>query len=41
MDVPVRRDHAPDLVWPQGGLARVPFRVFSGPPIYAEDRHGC
>ena len=38
MDVPVTRDHAPDLVWPQGGVTRVPFRVFSDPAIYAEEQ---
>jgi hypothetical protein len=29
MDSPLRRDHTPDLVWPQGCLTRVPFRVFA------------
>lgn len=26
---------APDLAWPEGGVTRVPFRVFSDPDIYA------
>ena len=38
MDVPVTRDLASDLVWPQGGVTRVPFRVFSDPEIYAEEQ---
>jgi anthranilate 1,2-dioxygenase large subunit len=38
MDVPVTRDPASDLVWPQGGVTRVPFRVFSDPEIYAEEQ---
>ena len=38
MDVPVTRDLASDLVWPQDGVTRVPFRVFSDPEIYAEEQ---
>ena len=38
MDVPVTRDLARDLVWPQDGVTRVPFRVFSDPAIYAEEQ---
>ena len=29
---------ASDLVWPQGGVTRVPFRVFADPAIYAEEQ---
>ena len=38
MDIPVTRDLASDLVWPRGGVTRVPFRVFSDPAIYAEEQ---
>ena len=38
MDIPVARDRASDLAWPQGGVTRVPFRVFADPAIYAEEQ---
>ena len=38
MDVPVTHDLATDLAWPQDGVTRVPFRVFSDPAIFAEEQ---
>jgi len=38
MDVPVTHELASDLIWPPGGVTRVPFCVFSDPSIYAEEQ---
>jgi phenylpropionate dioxygenase-like ring-hydroxylating dioxygenase large terminal subunit len=38
MDVPATGDHAVELAWPREGVARVPFRVFSDPEIYAAEQ---
>jgi anthranilate 1,2-dioxygenase large subunit len=38
MDATVARDLPGDLVWPPGGVTRVPFRVFSDPEIYAAEQ---
>jgi len=38
MDVPITHDLATNLAWPQEGVTRVPFRVFSDAEIYAEEQ---
>ena len=38
MDVPITHDLATDLAWPQEGVTRVPFRVFSDAEIYADEQ---
>ena len=32
---PADRDPAAEFKWPEGGVTRVPFQVFSDPEIYA------
>src|SRR5881628_1706462 len=38
MDVPIPRDPTAEITWPEGGVSRVPFRLFSDPAIYAEEQ---